>query len=85
MCIVAQLHGGPRRYLIDEIMEDMNSGHNVTATVFVDCFSMYTEGVMDGSQTVGETSFAQGVYDMANSGAWGSTRLCQGIISRVDL
>ncbi len=82
---MVQLHGGPRRYLIDEIMEDMSSGHNVVATVYVDCFSMYTEGVTDGSQTVGETTFAQGVYAMADSGAWGSTRLCQGIISRVDL
>jgi hypothetical protein len=40
--------GGPRRYLIDEIAADMNSGHNVAATVFVDCFSMYTEGVTVG-------------------------------------
>ena len=79
------LHGGPRRYLIDEIMADMNSGHNVVGTVFVDCFSMYTEGVTDGSHTVGETTFAQGMFAMSDSGAWGKTRVCQGIISRVDL
>ena len=78
-------HGGPTRYLVDEIAEDMNSGHNVVATVFVDCFSMYTEGVTDGSETVGETTFAQGVAAMAESGAWGKTRLCAGIISRVNL
>ena len=39
----------------------------------------------DGSQTVGETTFAQGVAAMAESGAWGKTRVCAGIISRVDL
>ena len=79
------LHGGPRRYLIDEITTDINSGHNVAATVFVDCFSMYTEGVTDGSQTIGETTFAQGCAAMAASGAWGKTLVCAGIISRVDL
>ena len=30
------------RYLIDEVTDDMNSGHNIVSTVFVDCGSMYT-------------------------------------------
>src|SRR6185436_255725 len=30
-----------RRYLIDELLADTGSGHNVTSTVFVECMSMY--------------------------------------------
>jgi len=29
------------RYLLDEILQDTNSGHNVVSTVFVECGSMY--------------------------------------------
>src|SRR3954454_23502447 len=32
--------GGPR-YLIEEIGDDIGSGHNIVATVYVDCRSMY--------------------------------------------
>ena len=73
------------RYLIDEMAADFGSGHNVVSTVFVDCESMYTEGVSDGMEPVGETMFAQGLAAMADSGKWGATRIAQGIISRVDL
>jgi len=30
------------RYLLDEILADMNSGHNIVATVHIECGSMYT-------------------------------------------
>ena len=30
-----------RRYLLDELLADTGSGHNVVATVFVECMSMY--------------------------------------------
>jgi len=29
------------RYMLDEILRDINSGHRVLATVFVECMSMY--------------------------------------------
>ena len=34
-----------------------------------------------GSETVGETEFAQGVAAQAASGKWGKTRVASGIIS----
>jgi L-fuconolactonase len=42
---------------------------------------MGQEGVTDGSETVGETEFAQGIAAMAASGKWGKTRVAEGIIS----
>jgi predicted TIM-barrel fold metal-dependent hydrolase len=31
------------RYLLDELLADLNTGHNVVATVFVECHAMYIE------------------------------------------
>jgi hypothetical protein len=44
---------------------------------------MYTQGVTDGTASVGETEFAQGCAAMASSGMWGKTRVAAGIISAV--
>ena len=32
---------GGQRYLIEEMVDDIGSGHNIVATVYVDCRSMY--------------------------------------------
>ena len=29
------------RYLMDEIQEDLNAGHNIVSTVFIECGAMY--------------------------------------------
>ncbi|WP_089937285.1 hypothetical protein [Candidatus Entotheonella palauensis] len=31
------------RYLLDELLRDTRSGHNVVSTVFVECSSMYRQ------------------------------------------
>jgi len=73
------------RYLLDELLEDTSSGHNVVSTVFVECSSMYrAEGVV-AMQPVGETEFVNGVAAMSASGQYGTTRACLGIVSHVDL
>ena len=37
------------RYLLDELLEDTQSGHKVVATVFVECASMYRD---DGPEAI---------------------------------
>ena len=32
------------RYLLDEILEDINCGHNIVATVFIECGAMFKVG-----------------------------------------
>src|ERR1051325_12166316 len=32
---------GDHRYLLDELLADLNTGHNIVATVFLECRSMY--------------------------------------------
>ena len=73
------------RYLLPELLADTGSGHNVVATVFVDCMAFYRADGPDELKPVGETEFANGVAAMAASGRFGPTRACAGIVSHADL
>jgi predicted TIM-barrel fold metal-dependent hydrolase len=73
------------RYLLDELIADTGSGHNVVSTVFVECSSMYRAGGAVELRPVGETEFVNGVAAMSASGQYGDTRACLGIVSYADL
>jgi predicted TIM-barrel fold metal-dependent hydrolase len=73
------------RYLLDELLADTGSGHNITATVYIDCRSMYRADGLAEMKAVGETEFANGVAAMSASGVYGPTRACAGIVSYVDM
>jgi L-fuconolactonase len=73
------------RYLLDEFRADLDSGHDIRATVFVQCDAMYrAEGDPDFAP-VGETEFVNGVAAMSASGGYGPTRVCAGIVGFADL
>src|SRR3984885_3932967 len=76
---------GGQRYMIEEITGDIASGHNVVATVYVDCRSMYRANGPEAFRPVGEVEFANGVAAMAASGGYGKAALCAGIVSHVNL
>ena len=73
------------RYLLDELLADTGSGHNVVATVFVECMSMYRAAGPEPLRPVGETEFVNGVAAMSASGRYGATRVAAGIVSYTDL
>ena len=73
------------RYLLDELLADTGTGHNITATVYIDCRSMYRADGPAEMRPVGETEFANGVAAMSASGLYGPTRACAGIVSYVDM
>lgn len=60
------------------------SGHNVTATVFVDADAMYRVDGPPEYRVVGETEFANGQAAMSASGLYGPPRLCAAIVSTTD-
>jgi len=75
------------RYLLDEILADTGSGHNVRKTVFIECTVMYKpkgEGP-DEMRPVGETEFVNGIAAMSASGRYGETRVAAGIVGFADL
>jgi L-fuconolactonase len=74
------------RYLIHELAEDVNSsGHNIVATVFIECGSMHRADGPDAMKPVGEVEFVNGIAAMSASGRYGKAKLCAGIIGHADL
>jgi L-fuconolactonase len=73
------------RYLLDEFLADLRTGHNVRATVYVEVHSMYRTRGPEAMQSVGEVEFANGVAAMAASGTFGDIAVCAGIVGSVDL
>ena len=73
------------RYLLDELLADTNSGHNIVATVFVQARAMVRATGPVEMQPVGETEFVNGVAAMSASGIYGKTKVCAGIVGHADL
>jgi predicted TIM-barrel fold metal-dependent hydrolase len=73
------------RYLLHEFLADVNSGHNVEATVFVECNAMYRAHGPADMRPVGQTEFVAGVAAMSESGLYGRTRVAAGIVGFADL
>lgn len=73
------------RYLFDEFMADVNSGHNVRATVFVDAHALYRASGPVALRSVGEVEFVNGIAAMSASGLFGDVKTCAGIVGGVDL
>src|SRR5712671_2761506 len=73
------------RYLLDDLLDDTNSGHNIVATVFVQARSMYRATGPVELRPVGEVEFVNGVAAMSDSGTYGETRICACIVGHADL
>lgn len=73
------------RYLLDELLADMKSGHNVKATIYMECGAMYRASGPAEMRSVGEIEFVNGVAAMSASGIYGDVRACAGIVGHVDL
>jgi len=72
------------RYLLHDLLEDLNSGHNIRATVFLECREMYRDDGPPELRSLGETQFVAGVSAMSESGKYGAARACAGIVGNVD-
>jgi predicted TIM-barrel fold metal-dependent hydrolase len=73
------------RYLLPELLADVQSGHAVQSTVFVECTAFYRASGPEELRFIGETEFVNGAAAMAASGRYGSVLACEGIVSRADL
>ena len=73
------------RYLLDELMADLDSGHNIRATVYMECGAFYRADGPDELRCLGETEFVTGVAAMSRSGAYGDGRACAAMVGHADL
>src|ERR1700690_3521781 len=72
-------------YLFPELVADLSSGHNVRATVFEECHSMYRAEGPEELRSLGETEFVTGVAAMSASGGFGGARACAAMVGNVNL
>src|SRR4029434_4596955 len=73
------------RYLLDEILADVQSGHNVVSTVFIECGSMFKTDGPEAMRPVGETQFVNGIAAMSASGQYGPVRIAAGMVGTAHL
>ena len=73
------------RYGFDEILADVQSGHNIVSTVFIECAAMYKAEGPKALKPIGETEFVSGIAAISASGDYGPTRIAAGIVGSVDL
>jgi L-fuconolactonase len=73
------------RYLLHDLLADVRTGHNVVATVFLECHAMYRAAGPEAMRPVGETEFVAGIAAMSDSGIYGPTRVAAGIVGFADL
>ncbi len=73
------------RYMLDDLLADTRSGHNIVATVFVQCRAFHRAAGPDEMKPIGETTFAAGVAAMCESDVYGPIRACAGIVSHADM
>jgi predicted TIM-barrel fold metal-dependent hydrolase len=74
-----------QRYLFLDLLADMDAGHDVRATVYVQAKTMYRPDLPAEMQPVGEVEFANGVAAQAASGLYGNRHACAGIVGFADL
>ena len=53
------------RYLLDELLADVNSGHNIVATVFIQCGSGYRTSGPEEMRPIGESEFVRAIAEEA--------------------
>ena len=72
------------KYFLEEMLEDTNSGHNIVATVFIECGTMFRADSPDHLKPLGETEFVNGIAAQSASGIYGPTRVAAGIVGTID-
>ena len=73
------------RYFVPDMLEDLASGHNIRATVAVECHAMYKRSAPTPLQPVGEVEFLNGSAAITASGNYGACQIAAGIVGHADL
>jgi len=72
------------KYFLEEMLEDTNAGHNIVATVFIECGAMFRADGPDHLKPLGETEFVNGIAAQSASGIYGPTRVAAAIVGTMD-
>jgi predicted TIM-barrel fold metal-dependent hydrolase len=73
------------RYMIEQLAGDLGSGHNIVATVFMQCAWNHRAGGPEYFRPIGETEAVAATAVLSETGAYGRSRACAGIVGFADL
>jgi predicted TIM-barrel fold metal-dependent hydrolase len=72
-------------YAFDQLHAHLATGHNIIATVFMECGAFYNPAYGAALAPVGEVEYVNGVAAQSASGLYGPARYCAGIVGHADL
>lgn len=72
-------------YMQEDLISDLDSGHNVVSTVFVECSAFYRESGPEHLRPVGETEFVNRVAEDSAAKGRDGRKLCAAIVGHADL
>ena len=75
----------PGGYLLDDLLKDLRSGHNVVSTVAIECHYGYRKEGPAELQPVGETEFLESVAMQAAADSTIKTRVAAAIVGHANL
>lgn len=73
------------RYMPEQLHADLQAGHNIVATVFMQCAWMHRKDGPEAERPAGESEAVNAVAILSATGAYGRARACAGIVSYADL
>ncbi len=73
-----------QRYMLEEYLADVQTGHKVVASVYVESRSFVRPEGPEALRPIGEVEFANGVGAIGLSGFFGPPRVCAAIVGYAD-
>lgn len=75
----------PRDYLLDDLLEDLRSGHHIVSTVAIECGYGYRPDGTTEFKPLGETEFLEGVAERVARDASIATHIAAAIVGHANL
>lgn len=73
------------RYMIDEYLDDVSSGHNIIASIYCETQSFVRTTGPEWMRPLGEVEFANGIAAMTATGKYSDCKVAHGIIGHANL
>ena len=75
----------PEIYLLNDLLDDLNCGHNIVSTVAIECGYGYRQSGREELKPVGEVEFLDGAARRASAEPEIKTRIAAAIVGSADL
>lgn len=73
------------RYMFDDYLADVQSGHNIVSSVYVETTAFSRQDGPEIERSLGELEFANGMGALGASGVFGDSRIAERIVAHAEL